>query len=211
MAHFIEEGRNSGRIKQAKYEDLDFEQFMEADVAKFLGMKTDEEEFIGDAGRSSKEYRENIKKRESFAEAQYEMEIDKLHKRALPPARVAPVALTAKEKIRKVFGNINLQFTNEDEDGNEDPDEPVAKKQKTEPDPLDDLMGDFDLMGEAHEAGEEGTGTGSSAPAFSEPSKVEPKKDEPSLGTIAGYASDESDDDPSDDDEPKSNLLNPLA
>ena len=82
---------------------------------------------------------------------------------------------------------------------------PEKKKQKTEPEGLGDLMGDFDLM--APDLEETGNPS-SSAATIAESSKPDQDNAQkpPTMGTITGYASDSDD---SDDSEP--NLLNPLA
>lgn len=192
--------RNSSRISgKQPLREIEMEQFMDEDVAKEFGLTPDQVDFRGDAGKSKEEYYKRINKRDEFAMAQYEFEIDTLQKKQPSIMRIAPAMVVTKEGAEKRKPkNINVQFKDEGEE------EPPEKKQKTESEGLGDLMGDFDLM--APELEDDGNGSGS-ASASAEPFKVdaEPVKEAPAWGTIAGYASDS---DESDDSEP---LLNPLA
>merc|ERR1719235_3119103 len=102
--HVTGEGRTSGRIppqwKHGNQQALDFEQFLDDDVAKFAGMETDLTLFKGDAGASTIKYRKGIKERDEFAELQYEQDIQELHKKRLPPPRAAPAITVRKELWR---------------------------------------------------------------------------------------------------------------
>eukprot|EP00746_Dinoflagellata_sp_MGD_P117937 gnl/MRDRNA2_/MRDRNA2_53932_c0_seq1.p1 gnl/MRDRNA2_/MRDRNA2_53932_c0~~gnl/MRDRNA2_/MRDRNA2_53932_c0_seq1.p1 ORF type:complete len:247 (+),score=74.95 gnl/MRDRNA2_/MRDRNA2_53932_c0_seq1:76-741(+) len=214
-------GRNSDRIsKKRPQNELDMEQFMDADVAKEFGMTPDEVEFVGDGGRSKVEAWKRMNEREAFAMEQYDLEVTKLHKSfasAAPQKRVErPAFPVMVVKKKEKANNINIQLTEEDEE-----DEPDQKKQKVEPEGLGDLMGDFDLMApDLEEAGDASSSSDESATpnkqtksaaTSAESAKAEPElvKEPRGMGAITGYASDSDD---SDDSAPGTgNLLNPLA